>query len=495
MLDPFKDDLCESLIPREEIPRPQSQECLTCGTLLSHLFDLISTSQVHDLRPKAGLAREKYLRRLFNIFKACLDSTKEAQDQTVAHKDHSYWDELELLLEQAARAQIELSAEVIHLILDELIVFDSDNEPRFGLKAIGLCLQTNSDIFVAPVRGVQNAENAHRSANTYLTVLLSKLSRLFWRVSKSESQLEEMTSSIATCLLKTFCEARDLAGWLEHAREQLNESYKLRPSLDLDTDATLPVLKHQNVWDSRTLFAKSADLIETNLSIGQVETRISNIQARLERHGGTENHVGPGDVEVLDCLLCGCQSEDRIAKIAPLAKAVFLQISEACSAGASAISEEQRWRLWRILTVINFKWSFSGSIEPWLEMVHKAATQGLKMFVKQMDPIAICTASDSLECSYIFGFLLSLLHLSPWLDKSNTSPSFEDILHQCTQGLILKAARTNEAGISMLIAGEEFRLIESEDPKSASPLGNVAPLHASCVQQLLQTSGALRYFN
>ena len=313
---------------------------------------------------------ESFLQRLFDGLKSCA----EVRFGPTSFKGlpRAYSRALKSLLKEAVEQNLQLDVSTIESILEQAtgLFQDSDNQ-QIEWNLISLCLENNADVFIIPL-GASSGTYSYLKANRYLISLLAVVD-----MTSDEADNNQLNSlklnRILIPLLHAFARARDLAGFLEHWREQLNDRQKANRRVPSDGVAEN---MRQSLWEDDELLNAAQALIEPSLSVDQLDMILTKIESTLWKLNPNDDaSFSVSELVILDCVFAGCHTENIRSKLSVRARSIYEALAEV-PLKLSRAYRSHRWRLWRILATINRKWlsydDGQSSIETTCKVAHRA---------------------------------------------------------------------------------------------------------------------------
>lgn len=260
------------------------------------------------------------------------------------------------MLREALDHKVRLDDSVSGLILARVLSisneeFDSADSPLYW-TLIGLCLEIDANFFVT-----SSAVEKSGDGNTDVVVPNKNLAALLSRVTEtdgmstpySDINYNAKLSKVVLPLAEAFASARDLTAFLFLWEEQLTICQQRRAGVTPKSSL------RKLIWEDERLLLLGSRLIESSLTIGQIEQVLQRIYTKLPPSAPVASRThseSMADLVILDCVVRGMATADALSQIAQSLYVSILGIVSSTSNGPAAPS----WRLWRILTTFNERW-------------------------------------------------------------------------------------------------------------------------------------------
>ena len=368
--------------------------------LISLFFDIATANRSIQFSISRKEA-EAALRKLFMELKHCAGLICGPASSNSLPETYS--EGLTSLIKEATENGLQLDVATLESVLDQATgLFKGRNCLQMEWALISLCLENNADVFIIPV-GSASGIYLYRKPNRFLASLLTNLETIGGQV--GDSQLRNLSvKSILIPLLHAFARARDLPGFLEHWKEQLNAYGKASqriPAEDTPSDTS------QSIWEDDDLLNAAQELIEPSLSLDQLDAMLTKIDSHLRKPDPRGNELFcDSELVILDCVLSGCHNEDSRAKLSVRARSIYECLSDILC-GSSQAYGRHRWRLWRILETINRQWSGHDDTRSPLKIAHKLAQKASALLDEIGDKKKGGLPNKYQERSHAFSFMAS----------------------------------------------------------------------------------------
>lgn len=271
---------------------------------------------------------------------------------------------------------------------------------------ISLCIKVDASIFMNTSSiTVDGRDNKARKPNEQLESLLSIITTTGWStsidtISDYSTKLEQFILPLA----KAFAEARDLIGFILIWHQQLDICQRTRPLVKFVASITNHA---RSIWEDEKLLQLVARLIETSLTVGQIESLLQR-----EIFNSASNRTAPinsetlADIIVLDCLTKTHLTESYLDQLTNFTCTTYTSILNIVST-ATNWSSEHEWRLWRILNAFNEHWSMLQDSSEFQFAEHQAVNKAVDV-IKQITLATSSFKQDYAKVIYMFLFMLSL---------------------------------------------------------------------------------------
>jgi len=467
--------------PRGKAPT-RTNLAITC---LSLLFNIASGCR---RRNTPGLRRieDSWLEALFSQILNCASVGLETSSSVQGQKDLVRL--TEWMLRGVLDYKIKLRTTIIESILDQSSgLFDAEwAKGRVEWSLVSLCLLNDFNVFVNP-SSIPSDEQiySYRTPNTYLVALFSHMTQESCKMSSCmDVTYAFKLESILIPLLRAFADARDLTGFMAHWREQLTAVHERVQPLEKPRNA---LKKYPTIWEDDTLLRCVADLCESNLTVGQMQSVLEDARRNLE--SPTPSNGGLyASIVILDCVYSGCSREDTLSQLVKSAQLAFHSVARIITTKPDLIQGYQ-WRLWRILAVINDRWKLIDKPQALGEDGYPAAIRARDLLglgdpntVNDIEP-------DYSDRLHSFNFLLSF-PTSEHVDLPDVV--WRDIMVQAIERVMdLKESFCRQ------LRENHFRVPKSldTDPNwtgQSYGIKSIDSLYIGCIARLIQSPKALR---
>ena len=334
-------------------------------SIISLLFDIAIRCKPRNT-PKLRSLENPWLEQLFIKLAKCAETLFPPVSSFRAQKEHVRI--IKWMLRKAVDHQVQLSISSTEALLDQAsglfegisddnigsrIDLEDDNSIEWGL--VGLCILNDSDAFVIPSSaGTDNDPYAYRPPNKYLSALLQKITgQVCYESLEEDKDYDIKLIQVIEPLCKAFTGARDLSGFLEHWREQLNivqERQRCQGNyLDL-----VP-----NIWEDERLLLYVAQLVESSLTVGQISRILSTAVYDLTpciSNVLNDKSLPLASLIMLDCVCIGLSRDETFVKLESMTLSVF-NLLGLLVLRPSQLSSPHDWRIWRIAAMITDRFS------------------------------------------------------------------------------------------------------------------------------------------
>lgn len=339
----------QSLPPANDRTQQINSHAHLKAVLLTLFFE-IAIKHESNKNPKNRNEHVPFLQSLFNTLKSSAQSTFGLESSVDLSRD--YTETLTLLLGKANEHQLQLDIPSIEPILNETAILTADADPQqINWRLTSLCLENNPDVFVLSI-DAPSGGYSYRKPNRLLVALLAPLADI-----RTEAHHDQryvfVLSRVLIPLLHAFAEARDLPGFLEHWRERLDTHLKIDWSIQKDARRNNV---SESLWEDDGLMNAAQALIESSLSISQLENMLTAAESHLWNLArGNDRSFSIAQLVILETLLSGCHSESFRTKFSGLTDSIYEALAKIALEDDLRYGE-QRWRIWRILSLIDLRW-------------------------------------------------------------------------------------------------------------------------------------------
>ena len=365
-------------------------------------------------------------------------------------------------------------------------------------EIIGLCLKIDPDVFVIPSSTNRGNSYSTRTPNKYLAALFARLNG-FSESSRNatDEAITIILRNILVPLMKGFAHARDLLGFINHwkANLALDKKSTIEPAPPTFNGHSSSGLgsNMQNtecIWEHDDLLQAVADLVESHLTVGQIETLLQEGKVAIESASITSDPdlwlSISANLVIHDCVFSGCTNENTISKLSNTVQSIYLSILEVRKVESLPII--LRWRAWRCIATIKNKWEADFLPNSNLRGLEKQAAMDALNIQKDINSV-----NDLNERLHSFHFLLSMIDIA-------YPPLYEALVEQTVRFVLSLLGRYAELVMSHLPEAGGFPIVLSQSSYEPSP-ENLKELAASQESTLLYASmlcertAALRYVN
>ena len=331
---------------------------------ISLLYDIAIRSRPRNT-PELRRLENPWLEQLFVKLTKCAETLFPPVSSFKAQKDHIRL--IKWMLRKAVDHQVQLSISSIEVLLDKAsglfhgicdgkiesgVDLEDDNPIEWGL--VRLCILNDSDAFVIPSYAAPDTDTyAYRPPNKYLSALLQSLTDQVCYESLEEDQdYDFKLVQVIQPLCKAFTDARDLTGFLEHWREQLNMVQKRQRCQENSFDLV------KSIWEDERLPLYVAQLVESSLTVGQISRILSTATDDLALcipNGLNDKSLPLASLIMLDCVYIGLSRDETFVKLESMTLSVFSLLGRLIPRSSQLTSPDD-WRVWRIAAVITDRW-------------------------------------------------------------------------------------------------------------------------------------------
>ena len=321
------------------------------------LFEIAAEDSEH----KTAKVKRDETAWLKKLFEHIMQSTHAFEYRALDHVQQISLVEFSVvMLEKAVRLKAQLKAATLEKLLQPLF-----RQPRIFTEGewrlVGLCIQLEPTVFIGSPAGVHvNKERSLNIRNELLVSLLDQIDRDGFKLMSTSTgpqsrpnvtlPYQTILSTIVIPLAKAFIQARELPRFLDIWQEQLEKS------LHTETSDIF------NVWKDDGLLQTVASLLESTLAISEIEKRLHQVEIGLQTLAMS---VEPNQLEkrnallfIVEGFLLGCKKDRTLQKFEDHVVAIYKLLLQLVTDDTKRCDEVQI-KCWKIMTVINDKWSIS----------------------------------------------------------------------------------------------------------------------------------------
>lgn len=322
--------------------------------------------------PRERSLDDPWLRHLFSQLRNISFSNTMLQ-----HKQHI--SNLNWMLRGALKHRVRLDSTALEAILAQVMnVANEDfNSPDAHTywALINLCLQIDANVFISS-SSADHTRNDIPAPNRYLNFLLLQLSGGSWKSSpRSDPNYHFKMMHVIQPLVQAYTNARDLTTFISHWREQIILCKQQQNTLAVDVSDC----NSETLWEDEELILQVGRMVEASLTTAQITDLLRNISAKLPAtHAAIQcDFRSTADLVILESIIRGLSKESNLDHLTGDAHSIYLSISSMLPGWA----RDHRWRLWRILSIFNERWSLPRHSEA----------------AKQAERLAMIKAADSIS--------------------------------------------------------------------------------------------------
>lgn len=453
-------------------------------TCLSLLFHIASTCRSRDTSESCR-AESLWLESLFAQILTCASVVLNTPPSVQTQKDFvrlTKW-----MLRRVLDNRVILSTTTLESILGTTSGLLDENYGNGHViwSLVSLCLQNDPNVFMIPSTTSKDGEGySPRKSNKFLIALFTHITEDTCRSSSlDDNDYSFKLNKVVIPLLHAFRDARNLVGFIAQWREQLTI---LQERCQPHMRSKNALLNHMAIWENDTLSLSVANLCETNLTVGQVERLFGQVQQDLDSLGTAVGGLFPSIV-VLDCLVSGCSHKDTLRKLIGPAQLVFRSLAS-ISATRPDLIQGYQWRLWRIMTVINDRWSLPTVPQVPRESAYSAAIVARDLLCLGQPESVTVEEPEYSDRLHSFNFLLTFA-ASEQFDVPDVS--LRDIMIQAIEKVMdfkeffCRQLREDHFGVLKPLDADPEWTGQSYGIKS------IDSLYIGCIARLLQSPEAL----
>lgn len=273
------------------------------------------------------------------------------------HKHHI--SNLNWMLREALNHRVRLDNTTLEAVLAQVmnIANEDFNSPDASTcwTLINLCLQIDTNVFISS-SSADRSRNDIPVPNRYLDFLFLQLSSGSWNSSpKIDPNYTVKMVKVIQPLAKAYTDTRDLTTFIAHWREQIILCKKQQNTLAVD------VPRYRNsvtIWEDEELILLVGRMAEYSLTTAQINGLLQKISAKLPRTNEAIKWDSrlTADLVILESIISGLSRGSNLDHLTRDAHSIYLSISNAIT-GNPDWAGDDGWRLWRILSIFNERWS------------------------------------------------------------------------------------------------------------------------------------------
>ena len=337
-------------------------------TFLSLLFNLALSSHFRST-PNERRLEDSWLEEFFTAITASAAILIPQQSPTRAQKDYSRL--VRWMLEQCANQNFRLSLSTLNSIIyqvsglfsaeqndekEDFVKVDGSGyeEADIDWKIVSLCIMVDPNVFTISATSAKRMDTYnYRPPNKYLSSILEKVTDQSLRKSpRADHDYDFIVPNVLIPLCDAFSDARDLTGFLEHWREQLDIIPRRRDVQGTSND------HDPCIWEDDRLIQHIARLAVSSLTTGQFDQILEKAAgglAALSSHEPNNQPILLSSLVITDCMCAGLVQEEQLPKLGKTVESIYSLIAQELQNPAS-LHRTHRWRLWRIQSTISNRW-------------------------------------------------------------------------------------------------------------------------------------------
>lgn len=326
--------------------------------------------------PRQRSLDDPWLRHLFSQLRNISFSNTMHQ-----HKQHI--SNLNWMLRGALNHRLRLDSTMLEAILAQVMNianedFNSPDAPTCW-ALMNLCLRIDANVFISS-SSVDHTRNDIPAPNRYLNFLLLQLSGGNWKSSpRSDPNYNFKMVHVIQPLVKAYTNARDLPTFISHWREQIILCKQQQNTLAVGVPRCC---NSETIWEDEELILQIGRMVEASLTGAQISDLLRKFSANLPvTHAAIQcDSRSTADLVILESIIRGLSKESNLDNLTGDAHSIYLSIPSMLS-GKPGWAGYHRWRLWRILSIFNERWSLPRHSEA----------------AKQAERLAMIKAADSIS--------------------------------------------------------------------------------------------------
>lgn len=273
------------------------------------------------------------------------------------HKYHI--SNLNWMLREALNQRVRFDSKTLEAALAQVMNianedFNSPDAPTCW-TLINLCLQIDTNLFISS-SSADRSRNDIPVPNRYLDFLFLQLSSGRCKSSpKIDPNYTVKMVKIIQPLAKAYTDTRDLITFIAHWREQIIQCKQQQNMLAVDVPR---YCNSGTIWEDEELILLVGRMAEYSLTTAQISGLLQKISAKLPRTNAAIHcdFSLTADLVILESITSGLSRESNLDYLINDAHSIYLSISSAIT-GNLEWAGDDGWRLWRILSIFNERWS------------------------------------------------------------------------------------------------------------------------------------------
>ena len=383
-------------------------------SMISLLFDVAIRHYPRNT-PKQRKFENPWLERLFLELAKCAEDLFPPASPARAQKD--YIRVIKWMLRKAIDYRVQLSVSTIRALLDQASGLfgthrDSQTESHIEVKDIShiewglvsLCLLSESDVFVIPSSSASDNERyTYRPPNKYLSALLRHMTEeIYYESLEDVNDCDFKLLHVIQPLCNAFIGARDLTGFLEHWREQLNIVQERQDS-QREHFISLP-----SIWEDERLLVYVAQSLESSLTAGQINRILSTAAQDVTPSVpkvSSDKSLSLASLVMLDCVSTGLSQDETLSALESTALSVFSLLGVLVSNPAQ-LSSPQGWRVWKVMATLTDRWQPLHDSSDFKRKAHSAICMASELIKRIPSELKLDDKADLRQELYAVKFLL-----------------------------------------------------------------------------------------
>ena len=388
-----------------------------------------------------------------------------------------------MMLEKAVQSKAQLKAATLEKLLQPLFR-DQRIFTEGEWTLVSLCIQLEAAVFVGSPGGIHvNKARSLNIRNELLVSLLDQISQDGYKLvsifTDQQARLnvalpyKTIVSKIVIPLAKAFVQARELPKFLDIWQEQLEKN------LHTENNGMF------SVWKDDELLQTVASLLESTMAISEIEKRLHLTDIGLQF---LPTRAEPSQLDkmnallfIVECLLLGYNSDRALPRLDDVVFRIYKLLLQRIIDGTD-MCYELDIRCWKIMTVINDKWSLPPELLEHDDALWAAARTIDGKSSMKLEP------HDFKRGFHAFRFMLSLAGVQ--IAKMNIGEADSPDSHNANPiGTVIKHILTASYKVEKIV----------QDGVQALPWGgddfidNGAIFCLACCAQLVTVPNTLRY--
>jgi len=317
------------------------------------------------------------------------------------------------MMQHALDHNLRLSLSALKSILDQASGLFSDEgdheDDNVDWNVISLCLLVDADVFtISDSSATRESPYGYRTPNKYLSTLFLKLTDDYLhKSSRTDQDYNFKLPHVVLPLINAYSDARDLTGFIEHWREQLDTLQKGQRFLQN------PERDNPSVWEDDKLVQHVAQLADSTLTVGQMERLLKEALSGLNTsapHATNDAFLSWANLVIIDSICAGVVQEEKLSKLSDTAQSVYSSVSELLMKPSNR-APMPRWRIWRVLATITDRWTSVDVSSTFKERAQSMMCNAFELIKRVPEWGPTDRAIDLEEELHAFGYILSFARL------------------------------------------------------------------------------------
>ena len=468
-------------------------------SMISLLFDIAIKCHPRNT-PKLRRLENPWLEQLFIELTKCAEALCPPTSSVRARKDCNRV--IKWMLRKAVDHQVRLSLSTIEALLDQASGLfqdtnkihtetraDVEDDNQIDWSLISLCIFNDPDAFVIPSPSASDSEKyAYRPPNKYLSALLRNITDEMCNKSLEEDRHYDFKLlHVVKPLCDAFSGARDLTGFIEHWKEQLNIVQERQISSRAYSDHA------PSIWEDERLILDVARSVELSLTAGQMSRVLSMATHALApsiSNPLSDQAISLASLIILDCMLAGLSKEETCVKLESIAISVFGLLGVLISRPLVE-SSSHHWRIWRIHSTIADRWSSLRDLSVFKRKAHSAICIATELINSISSELTLYDNVNLKQELYAFKFMLKFAAIQDGFWEDLQFSSRQKILSAVKKILDVMEPfchRISHDHFGTMMRAEDVSKYEQSSPR-ISPIDR---FYFDCIDEITESPDTLK---